>query len=318
MTLTPGKLRGLQTTSNQQNIFTILAIDHGASLAGTISPKHPETVAYDTMSEIKAELMHYLSVTSSAVLIDPVFGLAPAILSGNLASRTGLLLAVEDGDYASVEREARLFENWSVRQAKRVGANAIKCFFYYHPDDTAVAAHQEKFVKKLVSECKKYDLPLFAEPLSYNVTPDSRTAVVIETAKRISALGIDILKIEFPVDSNSQPDESIWQEACEELTAVCQTPWAILSAGVDFDTFARQVKVACQAGASGYLVGRAVWKEGVSLGKEERRDFWKSVTAPRLEELAAIATQYGKPWTAYYSLANTFPPIGWHQSAGRD
>ncbi len=312
--LTPGKLRGLQTTSNPQNIFTILAIDHGASLAATISPSNPESVSYTTMSELKAEMMHALSSSASAVLIDPVYGLAPAILSGNLASESGLLLAVEDGDYASVERKAQLFENWSVRQAKLAGANAIKCFFYYHPDDTAVAAHQEQFVKMLVSECHKYDLPLFAEPLSYNITPDSRSKVVIETAKRISALGIDILKVEFPVDSNAQPDEHLWQAACEELTAVCQAPWALLSAGVDFDTFARQVKVACQAGASGYLVGRAVWKEGVTLKKDERRHFWKNVTQQRLEKLSAIATQYGKPWTEFYPLAKTVPPMGWHQA----
>lgn len=309
----PGKIRGLQTTSNKQNIFTILAVDHGASLAGTIRPEAPDQVSYADMAGIKQSVLSHLAGLASGVLVDPVYGLAPAVLNGAVPSEIGMLLAVEDGDYASVERKARLFDEWSVAKATRAGANGIKCFFYFHPDDRDVAIHQEMFVRRLVVECKDYDIPLFAEPLSYGVTPETRRTVVIETAKQVSRWGIDILKIEFPIDSNIERDEAVWRDACEDLSAACVTPWALLSAGVDFDTFAKQVEVACKAGASGYLAGRAVWKEGVVLPETEQREFWQKVAQPRLAQLSQIATQYAKPWTDYYPLETEIRRKGWHK-----
>lgn len=309
----PGKIRGLQATSNAQHLFTILAVDHGASLAGTIRPQAPHAVGFDEMTGVKRNLLAHLAPAASGVLIDPVYGLAPAVLNGALPGDVGMLLAVEDGDYASVEKKGRLFAGWSVAQAKRAGANGIKCFFYFHPDDGEVAIHQERFVRRLVAACREQDIPLFAEPLSYGVTPESRRRVVIETAKQVSRWGIDILKIEFPVDSNAEPDEAVWREACAALSAVSATPWALLSAGVNFETFAKQVEIACKAGASGYLAGRAVWKEGVVLAHEQQLAFWQQVARPRLNKLADIASQYGKPWTAFYPFEQDQRPQGWHK-----
>lgn len=312
----PGKYRGLQSTSNDRQIFTILAVDHGASLAETIQPDAPENVSYEQLLRTKQNVLSYLAPYASGVLIDPVYGLAPAVMAGALPGNVGMMLAVEDGDYASMEKKAQLFDGWGVAQAKQAGANAIKCFFYYHPDDPQVALFQEAFVKELVADCAQNDIPLFAEPLSYNTTPETRRAVIIETARRISQLGIDILKVEFPVDVYAQPDEAVWKAACEELTAVCQTPWALLSAGVDFEMFARQVKVACQAGASGYLAGRAIWKDGVVLSGEAQLTFWQQVAQPRLVKLANIATEYGRPWTDIYPFLIEMPELGWYKSPG--
>lgn len=318
MTLSPGKMRGLQTTSNDRQIFTILAVDHGLSLAHTVAPARPETVTYEALSAVKQSVTTHLARYASAVLLDPVYGLAPAVLGGALNSQTGLLLAVEDGDYASVSREARLFDGWGVAQAKAAGANAIKCFFYYHPDDRPVADHQEKFVGALVEACAEHNLPLFAEPLGYNMTPATRPQVVIETARRISRLGIDVLKVEFPVDAAAQPDPQQWSDACAALNDACVTPWAILSAGVDFPTFAQQVETACRAGASGYLAGRAIWKEGVTLRGSSQTEFWQKTAAPRLQKLAAIATAHGRPWTAHYPFLSEMPDIGWHKLTGKN
>jgi tagatose 1,6-diphosphate aldolase len=309
----PGKMRGLQATANSQQIFTILALDHGASLAGTIRPDQPDAVSYAQMVSLKRELLTNLAPYASAVLLDPVYGLAPAVLSGALPGNCGMLLAVEDGDYASVRKEARLFAGWSVAQARRAGANAIKCFFYYHPEDSAVAEHQEMFVRELVTACHDEALPLFAEPLSYGTTPQTQQAVVVETARRISRLGIDLLKTEFPLNVQYQPDQSAWASACEALTAACQTPWVLLSAGVDYPAFADQVRVACAAGASGYLAGRAIWKEGVSRAEPERQTFWQTTARQRLAELTAIANELARPWTDFYPFGAEPAPQGWHQ-----
>ena len=57
------------------------------------------------------------------------------------------------------------------------------------------------------------------------------------------------------------------------------------------------MEIACKGGASGFLAGRALWQEGVKIcSREERMNFFKSIAAPRLKELADLVNKYGKPW----------------------
>ncbi len=67
---------------------------------------------------------------------------------------------------------------------------------------------------------------------------------------------------------------------CKELDQASRLPWVLLSAGVDFESFRIQVEIACKAGASGFLAGRALWQEGARIpaGKQE----WTSSVVPRL------------------------------------
>ncbi len=309
----PGKMRGLQAAANESGIFTILAVDHGLSLQKSIEAGAGRGVSHDEVVAVKTNILRHLAPHASGVLLDVVYGMETAVFDHTLPGHTGLLLAVEDGDYATPQQPARVLNAWSVTKIKRAGGTAVKCFFYYHPDHVALAEKQEQFVGKLAAECRQYDLPLFAEPLSYGVQGEEKRRVVIETARRISRLDIDILKIEFPVDVQQEPDEQVWAMACQELSAVCTVPWALLSAGVDFDVFARQVKVACQVGASGYLVGRAVWKDAVTLSGEAQTAFLRETAVSRLQTLAQIATKYGRSWTAFYPSPTHSRPYDWYK-----
>ena len=308
----PGKMRGLQAAANESGIFTILAVDHGLSLKKSMEAGVGRAVSADEVAAVKANILRQLAPHASGVLLDVVYGLETAVFQQNLPGHVGLLLAVEDGDYATPQRPARVLHGWSVAKIKRAGGTAVKCFFYYHPDYTELAEKQEKFVSQLAVACRQYDLPLFAEPLSYGVQGLEKRRVVIETARRISRLDIDVLKIEFPVDVQQERDEQAWTAACQELNAACAVPWALLSAGVDFDLFARQVKIACQAGASGYLVGRAVWKEAVTLTGEAQAAFLRETAVSRLQTLAEIGTQYGRSWIDIYS-APSHRPQDWYK-----
>ena len=99
--------------------------------------------------------------------------------------------------------------------------------------------------------------------------------MVIETAKRLMALGGDVLKAEFPYDPGVT-DEARWREACQELDGASPVPWVLLSGGVDDATFERQVGVACRAGASGVLVGRSVWAGAATLEPSARDAFLRT------------------------------------------
>ena len=112
----------------------------------------------------------------------------------------------------------------------------------------------------MAADCAQYDIPFFIEPLSYAsdgphgpLEAEQRRKVLIETAHRLVPLGVDILKAEFPVDVSAEPDGNIWRDACRELTDTSKAPWVLLSAGVSYDTFLKQVRIACEAGASGVM-----------------------------------------------------------------
>ena len=308
MNLSPGKIRGLQQCATLNGIFTILALDHSPAYFFNQPAKYADIVAQ------KARLIAGLSERASAVLLDPGHGLPAALHLQALSGKLGMLLSVEDGSYQNPggEQRAKILDGWGVEKIKKAGASAVKLFFYYHPDHAERAAEEELFVQTVAAACRRYDIPLFAEPLSYATEPADRPRVVVETARRISALEIDVLKVEFPVDAQADPDEANWQEACEALNAACQKPWALLSAGVTFETFAKQVKIACQAGASGFLAGRAIWGEASGLTGNAQDKFLHDVARPRLLELASIAEQWGRDWQASYPDAFNLPQEGWY------
>jgi tagatose-1,6-bisphosphate aldolase len=213
-----------------------------------------------------------------------------------------------------------MLDAWSVEGVRRLGASAAKLLVYYHPD-ASNAGGQERFVTDVAAACRAVDLPLFLEPLSFSLrdgqrlTGDDRRRVVLETARRLTTLGGDVLKAEFPFDPG-ETDEGRWRDACEELTAAIEVPWVLLSGGVDAATFEAQVRVACTAGASGVLAGRSVWAEAATMGPSERDAFLTGTAHARLRELADVVDELGRPWMdAAPSLRVTEPvPEDWYRA----
>ncbi len=139
---------------------------------------------------------------------------------------------------------------------------------------------------------------------------------MIETVRRISALDIDVRKVEFPVDAGWDSDRRAWREVCQALTEACRTPSVLLSAVVGFETFADQVEIACQAGASGFMAGRAIWSEVAGLQGSSQQTFLRKVAKPHFEELSRRALRSAKPWSAASSVSLRMPPDGWYAQYG--
>jgi tagatose-1,6-bisphosphate aldolase len=121
---------------------------------------------------------------------------------------------------------------------------------------------------------------------------------------------MDVLKAEFPLDT-ANPDEAQWTAACAEISAASITPWILLSAAVDYETYLRQVTAACNAGASGIAVGRAVWQEAISLQSEARLAFLRTTGCERLSRLTALCSDLGKPISDFYSSE---APFDWYKT----
>jgi tagatose 1,6-diphosphate aldolase len=303
--LTPGRWRRLKATSAGVGTFRILAFDQRGNYRAMLPPE----ADFATASRIKSDVVGALAPWVSAVLLDPQYGVeAAAVLPGSC----GLLLAIEKTGYAGAPtaREIEFIPGWDVDAIQHAGASAVKLLAYYHPDSPK-AEFIEHTIRTLAESCRAHEMPLFVEPLSYSLDADvpvtspafaaDRPRIVTETARRLSRTGADVLKLEFPIDVKHVPDAEAWRRPCEAVSEASAVPWTLLSAGVDFDTFARQVTVACRAGASGFVGGRAIWREAIGMTNGDRIRFLHEEGRRRVETLAGIVEAHAMPWTRWYA-----------------
>ena len=329
MNISIGKLRGLQQLADSRGMMTMCAIDHRGALRKALNGKNPAAVSYQDMVDFKLDLCQTVASFASAILLDPEYGAAQAIAQGFLPGSKGLLVSMEKTGYTgdSTARITELLPGWGTKKAKKMGASAVKLLIYFRPDLKDVASKQLDLVARLADQCIEEDMPFLVEPVSYPIPEDNASSskfaemkpdLVIETARLITALPIDVLKAEFPADTKFEQGEGEMLKLCQELSQASRLPWVLLSAGVGFDSFKKQVEIACKAGASGFLAGRALWQEGAQIpSREERMSFFRNTAAPRLKELTEIADIYGKPW--YFKLRakdGEFAPLaeGWYRN----
>ena len=69
-------------------------------------------------------------------------------------------------------------------------------------------------------------------------------------------------------------------------------PWAVLSAGVDHQTFLGQVEAAMKNGASGVIAGRSLWKDCISLDRETSKAKLSTTAVSRLRDIQALIGRY--------------------------
>lgn len=304
-TIDPGKLRSFQRVTSPDGYFFICALDHLSDFQELLD-SDVSRVTYQQTGEAKNQLIRTLADQCSAFLLDARFGLAQAIASRALPGSVGLMASVEDEDYkpATATRKTRFRENWSTKQMKMLGVDVCKLLWFFRPD-SSVADHQRDVVKGLVEECTSLSLPLVVEPIWYPLEGEDPTSTawrerrvqgIIESAREAYELGTDMLKVEFPgyVDSDAGKAKAL--EACRQLDAAVTVPWVILSAGVNYDSFKAQVEIACNAGASGFLAGRSIWRDAASVSDPELKSKAGFDAVNRLAELTNITRACGKPF----------------------
>ena len=137
------------------------------------------------------------------------------------------------------------------------------------PDQQGIGSAVHKQISDLVDARNSEGVLLIVELLTYRLDDEDEDAyqerfpqLVVEAARLGASAGSKILKVAYPGS----------REASAEVTAAAAgTPWAVLSAGVDHDTFAGQVTEAVIGGASGAMAGRALWKDSLSTSAATRQ-----------------------------------------------
>jgi len=326
MELTTGKFEGIAHISNSRGLFMMVATDQRGSLKKMINPENPKAVTDDDLKRTKISLIRCLVGRKSGgratgVLVDPEYSYEKDFLKQcNIPANVGVLMGIEStgyggqGEYApKVGIFGGLTPDEGVRKIKMRGASAVK-MLVYHRVDSPTHEHQEAMVRAVGEACVKYDIPFLLEPMSHPIAggPDKKSDpkgfarikpdLVISTAAELTKpeYHVDVLKAEFPLDLKYA--EELGQdpaEACRELTEASRVPWVVLSAGVDYPEFRENVKYAVQNGASGFLAGRAIWKEGV--GRKDIDEFLLTTGVKRLNELSDLVERYATPWYKKYA-----------------
>jgi tagatose 1,6-diphosphate aldolase len=332
--LTPGKLRGLQRICNDNGTLTMVATDQNSSMISMLKDSFKKLEGadreptYDELVLAKNTLTRALAPHASAILVDGYYGAFNAMATMNLPRNTGLLIRVEKSGGGKNAAGAPLgcFERGlGVRKIKLMGCDAVKLLAPFEPNEPASSEHQFHFVKQVYEECQQHDILMLLETVAFpfgsekkddKKYKDRKAETVIESARQLSQF-CDIYKAEFPgwlgVDSDSKLKENL-----KALNEASERPWVLLSAGVDYPDYVKQVGLAMECGASGILGGRAFWKEYFLQGDQAAREkFANGESASRVKELASIVHNKATPWYSWYGLtkeqiASVYVAENWH------
>lgn len=295
----------------------------------------PDSVSDELLRRIKRVVTKGIAPLTTGILTDPLYGY-PASLDV-LPPDIGVLLSREVTGYSVAngqERRTRLLDTWNPARALQEGADAMKLLLYHHPEASPeTCRHQEALVETVGAACADVQLPFVLEVLTYPLEDAERYKaaflrdkpdLVAKAAAIFSAprFQVDVLKLEFPAPLKYARgyqatsfgtgtvlyEDAEVQAACERLDAAADVPWVILSAGVGIREFEEGLRLANEAGASGFLCGRAVWKEVVACAPhlEQMQAFVEEDGRSRFERIREV-NETARPWMEHPHFQDGLP-----------
>jgi tagatose-1,6-bisphosphate aldolase len=293
-------VKTLDDIAADNGVFSIIAMDQRNTLRRMFTAVGLEASDQD-LRTAKADVARVLTPGASGILFDPTYGVPAVMEAGALAPTCGLLVAAEPSVRETFNGEPRTHRDPALngRWVLDQGGDAVKFFVQLRADRPAPAPGDPDLVaevldvcREVIADCRTEGVPSVIENLVYplpgeDLSGKAREDAVIEAARALNELDIDLLKLEYP----GSP------EGCRRLASVLNRPWAVLSAGVPFEEFSEVLKVAFdEGGASGFIAGRSVWREVLPLAGAERQEFLETVARPRLDALVSVAAGRARPW----------------------
>ena len=288
--LTTLERRGMAAISTPSGRMLIVAADQRNGMKAVMSdaPGGPGSVTVEQLADAKSDLVRYLGNHAPAILLDPEVALPRVVDDSTLARDTALVVGMDASGFETVDglRYTRYVDGVTARGVRELGGDAAKMLFYMRSDQQGADSSVGDEIRDLVKACAEEGLLLIVEVLTYrleNETEDDYQAafpLLVADAARIAVdCGAKVLKLPYPGSA----------EGSAAVTAAASgVPWAVLSAGVDHETFIKQVEVAVANGASGAMAGRSLWKDSLAVSPEVREDLLTSRALPRLRELATV------------------------------
>lgn len=285
-TMTTVERRAFSRLTTTQGRMLVVAADQRNGMRAVMNcPDGPEHITLDELARAKSDLVQHLGNHAPAILLDPEVALPEVVRDGTLAPGTGLVVAMDASGFETVDglRYTRYVPGVDPGTVRDLGGDAAKMLWYLRPDQPASVERVTAELDDLVRACATQKVLLIVEILLYKLEGESDEeyaqafpALVAEAASIAVEHGAKVLKLPYPGTA----------EACAAVTrATAGVPWAVLSAGVDHETFLEQVRTAVSQGASGAMAGRSLWKDSLAMTSEEREHLLTTRARPRLAEL---------------------------------
>ncbi|WP_298861311.1 aldolase [uncultured Microbacterium sp.] len=268
--------------------FAMLAVDQREALRNMLAEHSDTPVTDEQVTAFKLDAARILTPYASAVLIDRQFALDEAISQGIVDSGCGLIGSADHFESAHGELvgEVTIDRLVDARALKARGVVALKLLVLHRPDEDP--AERVAMTREFIGICADAGLASIIEPVSRAPLAGGDwdwNAGIHQAAAELGGLGADLYKAEMPL--HGKGDEVVLRAECARLTAAVDGPWVILSSGVSPDLFPEAVRIACDAGASGFLAGRAVWAP--SLGADDVTADLETHAVARLRRLCDVA-----------------------------
>lgn len=288
--LTTLERRGMAAISTPGGKMLIVAADqrNGMKAVMNDAPDGPGSITAGQLSDAKADLVRYLGNAAPAILLDPEVALPRVADEGVLARDTALVVGLDASGFDTVDglRYTNFVPGMTPRKVRELGGDVAKMLWYMRPDLQNAGSRVADEIRDLVKACTDEGLLLIVEILVYRLEDESEEAYaaafpgLVAGAARLSVeCGAKVLKLQYPGSA----------EASAAVTeAAAGVPWAVLSAGVDHETFIKQVETAVANGAGGAMAGRSLWKDSLSVSAAVREELLTTKALPRLQELEAV------------------------------
>ncbi len=293
--MTTAERRGYQQICGDDGAMMVIACDQRGGMRSLLAsdPETQKAISNAVLGGTKADIARYLASQASCVLVDPICAVPHLVDDGMLDRQTALLIGLDASGWdVSPEgyRISNMVEGVTARRVRELGGTGGKIMIYLRSDTPAANVANLATLDAVIADFAQEDLLLVVEFLTYQLEGESKEAYAAKTAELIEGgarlcldHGSKVLKIPFPGSA----------EACAAITRLSgDVPWAVLSAGVDHETFLGQVETAMANGASGVIAGRSLWKDCISLDRTVTRKRLETVAVPRLHEIQAVIAQY--------------------------
>ncbi len=297
--------RRLHRLAGPGGIVAGIALDHRDSLRVVLERQGIASTSDADLAALKHALVRALAPAATAVMLDSELG-GQALADDAVPAAVGLIIPLEAQGYETQgdRRITTLLEDFRPLDALRAGADACKLLLPYRVDDEPAAAQQDALVETTVAACHAVGLPLLVEPVVHRLSTETELdhaaayeTLVVEAVERLRPLGADLLKLPFPVHAAAGASPELERAACRRLASACgDTPWVVLGgSGADAERLVGQIRVAGEAGASGFLAGRAIWGPILRADVAETAALAETIARPAFDRCRATADACARP-----------------------
>ena len=291
MAFTTAQLRAYQRICDPgSGRILVIAMDQRSSMLGLIQVSGTATA--DDLVNAKLDLVAHLGNEAPAVLLDPTTVVPQVVTDGVLARDTALMVGMDATGYepgADGLRVSRVVEGVDASRVRAVGGDVAKMNVYMRPDREGLDSHPARLIASVVEDCAREGILVAIEILTYPLEGESAEdyqaaapELIVQAAAIARECGAPMLKLQYPGSL----------EGCAAVTdTLGDIPWAVLSAGVDHETFVKNLRTALSGGASGAIAGRSLWKDCLLGDREATAQRLREVAVPRLREVEAVLAE---------------------------